>query len=122
MKEEVLKRHILSIFILVIFAILAAGSGQSGSSSSSNHLNATVSFSDTQFKIINNDTYDWTNTKLKVNDKYVLHAGTIKAGGIYIVGMAQFAKSDGERFNPFTMKVLNILISSNEGAYYGQSK
>lgn len=127
MKEKVLRNHILSIIVLVVFGILAAGSGDSGSSSSSSSssrkdLNASVNFSDTQFKITNNDTYDWTNTKLKVNDKYELEAGTIKAGGIYTVGMAQFAKSDGERFNPLAMKVLNISISSTEGFYYGQSK
>jgi|GEM_PF-2969975 ABC-type oligopeptide transport system substrate-binding subunit len=127
MKWNFLKKHVLSVLVVVVFAFLAAGCGESGSSSSSSsssqkYLNAVVNFSDTQLKITNNDTYDWTDTKIVINDKYVLKAGTIKAGGVYIVGMAQFAKSDGLRFNPFTTKLVNILISSNGLYYYGQSK
>ena len=121
-----MKKHWFTLLVILFFGFLAAGSGESSSSSTTTStrkdLNAEVRFSDTQFMITNKDTYNWTNTKFKINDNFSLEAGTINAGAVYTVGMAQFAKSDGTRFNPFQMKVLNIFISSTEGTYYGASK
>jgi hypothetical protein len=78
--------------------------------------------------IENKDSFDWTNVKLEVNSKtfssgYILKVGRMAAGETYTVGVMQFAKSDGEKFNPFTHKPLNLSIwcdtPRGKGFYYG---
>lgn len=91
----------------------------------SDQLDASVSFSGTQFTITNNDSYDWTNVKMEVNGGlvrggYVLKTNVIRAGQTYTVGAMQFAKGDGERFNPFTHKVQQFHINSIQGYWFGE--
>ena len=97
-------------------------------SSSIADLNATVIFNGTQFVIANRDSFDWTNVKLEINSKtfssgYTLRTSIIEAGETYTVGAMQFAKSDGERFNPFTHKATNLSVwcdtPKGKGFYYG---
>jgi len=138
MKKELLSRTVISIGGLVFFIILAVGSVDSDSvdrpSSSPSKpskpqrpdLDATVVFTGTQFVISNHNNYDWTNVKLEINSGiirggYTLRAGRISAGQTYTVGAAQFSKSDGTRFNPFTHKVKNITITCDDfGFYYAE--
>lgn len=91
-------------------------------------LNALVRFTGTQFVITNNNNFDWTNVKLEINSRllksgYKLNANVMIAGQAYTVGAMQFAKSDGTKFNPFSMKALSMSIfcdtSRGEGFYYG---
>jgi len=90
-------------------------------------LNASVSFTGTEFIIVNNDDFDWTNVTLRVNSGLVwggfdFKTPRINAGGKYAVGAMQFVKSDGTRFNPFKTKPQNFSIWSDtprgEGIYY----
>lgn len=78
-------------------------------------LNAHVQFDSTQFVITNNDAFNWRNVKLEINSGllrggYILKVPVMTAGQTYTVGAAQFAKGDGTRFNPFTMKLLKLAI------------
>ena len=91
-------------------------------------LNASVQFTGTQFIITNNDSFEWRNIKLEINSKilksgYKLTAYIMTAGQTYTVGAMQFAKSDGTRFNPFSMKVQSIDIycdtPKGEASYHG---
>lgn len=137
--SQALKNHMVSLLILALLAVLAYGSSSNnssgpdgrskGSSSSSADLQARVSFTGTQFVITNSDTFDWTNVKLEVNshglsDGYTVHVPRIGAGGTYTVGAMQFAKDDGERFNPLTHKAQNLSVwcdtPNGNGFYYGQ--
>ena len=79
-------------------------------------LNASVSFTETQFIIENDDNFDWLNVKMEVNGSFlssgfILETYRIKAGGTYTVGALQFAKKDGTRFNLFIYKPQKIDIS-----------
>ena len=117
-----MKKHMATgvVFLLMILLAIASSSNSdssdSGSSSSSTkNLNATVSFTGTQFVIVNNDNFDWKNVELEINYQalksgYLLNAPLIEAGLTYTVGAAQFAKKDGERFNPFSYKVTKMKI------------
>lgn len=72
-------------------------------------IHAAVRFTGTQFIIINNDAFDWTDVKMEINGGvfsggYELKHPRIKAKETYTVGALQFANSDGIRFNPFQMK------------------
>ncbi|MBA7493260.1 hypothetical protein ES702_03817 [subsurface metagenome] len=91
-------------------------------------LNASVQFTGTQFIITNNDSFEWRNVKLEINSKilksgYKLTTYKMIAGQTYTVGSMQFAKSDGTRFNPFSMKVQSIDIycdtSKGKASYHG---
>ena len=125
---------LLAVGFLLVLAVGSTDSGTGGSSSSSQSssstvdLNATVSFNGTQFVIANKDSFDWTNVKLEINSKtfssgYTLNTSVMKAGEVYTVGAMQFAKSDGEKFNPFTHKALNLSVwcdtPRGKGFYYG---
>ena len=78
-------------------------------------LHAAVKLRDGQFSITNQDSFDWMNVKLKINsglfqDGYVLTVPRLEAGATYTVGSMQFAKGDGTRFNPFTVKPQGFFI------------
>jgi len=79
-------------------------------------LNASVSFTETQFIIENDDNFDWLNVKMEVNGSFlssgfIFEIYRIKAGGTYTIGALQFAKKDGTRFNLFIYKPQKIDIS-----------
>jgi cytoplasmic iron level regulating protein YaaA (DUF328/UPF0246 family) len=81
------------------------------------HLQATVSFDGTQFKIANVGSVDWKNVKFDLNgglitSGYVLRLGELKAMNDYTVGAMQFTNSSGTRFNPFQMKPLQMAITA----------
>jgi len=83
-------------------------------------LSAEITFDGSQFIITNNDNYTWTSVKFMLNsgiisDGYVLRYSRIEAKTTYTVGTLQFAKSDGTRFNPITMKPQSIVILADQG-------
>lgn len=83
-------------------------------------LKSSVSFTGTQIKIVNNDTFDYVNATLYINDKYKLSNVTLKAKETYTVGIMQFADKNGNRFT-FDIKPLTFSISCKVGEKYGFS-
>lgn len=90
-------------------------------------LHASIGFTGTQFTIMNCDLFDWINVKFILNSNdldagYSFITSLIEANTLYTVGAAWFAKADGTRFIPSTMKPLQIIITCKtlEGAdcYY----
>lgn len=80
------------------------------------HLNASAEFTGTQFVVKNNDSFNWTNVELELNEGllksgYKLTTPLMVAGQTYTVGALQFAKPDGTRFNPFQVKPQSITIT-----------
>lgn len=126
------RRRTFSLIGLIVAGVLAAGTTNGGGGSSSTvRLNATVHFTGTQVVVKNKDSFNWSNVKLEVNPGlvsggYVLNVPTMKAGETYTVGALQFAKSDGERFNPFTHKPQKFSIwcdtPKGKGFYSGEWK
>ena len=120
--------------IVIVFAIIVAGTSTTSDTEKTREeitltLNASVGFFESQFVIRNKDSFDWTNVKMEVNSKtfasgYILKSARMMAGETYTVGAMQFAKSDGEKFNPFTHKPLNFSIHcdtpTGKGFYYGK--
>jgi len=90
-------------------------------------LKAEIRFDGSQFIITNNDSFDWTDVKFKLNEGiikagYRLNVDRIKAGNTYTVGALQFTKPDGTRFNPFTIKPQTMFIFCDEGDWNGEWK
>jgi transcription initiation factor TFIIIB Brf1 subunit/transcription initiation factor TFIIB len=123
-KSQTVGLILAGVFLLAFVTCMVAGASSkpSSSASTSKDLSAQVTWSSTQFKITNNDSFDWTNVRIRVNSKYTLTTNTMTAGETYTVGMAQFADDSGNRFNPFQTKVLNIFIGAKQGTYYGEPK
>ena len=66
-----------------------------------------VRFDGSAFEITNGNAYDWVQVKMAVNSGlvssgYKLEIPKIIGGSTFRVAAGQFAKSDGERFNPGT--------------------
>jgi len=128
MNIKLITRNTLSIIAFCGLAILAAGSSDDETASSTIDLKTAVEFDGSQFIIKNRDSFNWTNVKLEVNSRglksgYILKTQNMFAGETYTVGAMQFAKKSGEKFNPFTHKPLNFSIScttpKGDGFYYG---
>lgn len=112
-RQDVIARHggsltaprldvLLSIIFLGVWILACGGSG--GGARTTVELHASIAFTGTQFEITNDDTFDWLDVRLEINDGYQLNASRIDAGRTYTVGAMQFANGDGLRFNPITMK------------------
>lgn len=90
---------VASLMVIVILSVTGCSS-----STPPPELKASVRFTGTQFEITNDDDVDWLDVQLTVNDNYALKPGRIDARSQVKIGAMQFAKADGVRFNPFTMK------------------
>jgi len=122
------------IIVAVIYFIAELRPKKSGTSSSESsfiHLSAKAQFTGTQFVITNNDSFNWTNVELELNEGlirsgYKLTSQVMAAGQTYTVGALQFAKTDGTRFNPFQIKPQSITITCDtprgKGIYTGSWK
>jgi hypothetical protein len=119
------------ILILAVLYIISqfSPSKSSNKGSSTPHLNASVRFTGTQIVIQNNDSFEWNNLRIELNSGllnsgYYLDASSIKAGTTATVGILNFAKSNGERFNPISMKARTVTIMadtpSGRGIYTGK--
>ena len=115
----------ISIVIILIIIVLAIGGLKSCLKTVD--LIASVDFTGTKFVIINLNDFDWTNVKLRINDKYVFKTQRIKTYETCTVDAMQFSKvSDRARFNPLLTKPQEFSISCDtpegSGHWYGGMK
>ncbi len=85
------------------------------SESSTIRLNANVTFAGARFAISNNDSFDWENVKLEVvpagvGEPFRLAVTRIPAGGTHTVGVGEFRRNDGTRFDPSSTKSERLRI------------
>lgn len=92
-------------------------------------LSAKVDFTGAQFVITNSDSYDWTNCDFRINRRlpgggYRANSVRIAARSSIAVGAMNFARSGGERFDPFRMRPnsFSIACDTPQGrrSYFGQ--
>jgi hypothetical protein len=120
---------IVAIVVLIMVFTGAFGSKNGNEEPGYVDLNAQVRFTGTQFVIVNEDSFDWLDVKLEVNPGtlskgYELRVPRLEAGATYTVGVMQFTKSDGTRFNPVTTKPKSFSVfcatpNKGTGYYYG---
>lgn len=115
-------------FTAILLAVIVGCSGSSSQEPRQLELGCSVRFNGTQFFISNEDLYDWNDVQLKINygvidDGFTLSVPRIGKGQTYSVGALQFAKSDGQRFNPLQYKANKIMViaetSHGRGYYFG---
>jgi hypothetical protein len=88
-------------------------------------LKAVLNYNNGRFTINNNDSFNWTNVKFKLNDVYKLQAAVIEARGTYTVGSKRFVKDDGTMFDPMSIRPTGMTIwcdtpQGAKGFYYGK--
>ena len=100
-------------FILLLLVLL-------GCESKILNFNATYQADGTFIYITNNDTFDYYDIDLKINDRYKKHVERIKSGQQYAIGFGEFADSEGSRFNLNTtvLQSLSMLAESDQGTGY----
>lgn len=118
-RKTFINRILLALVIGMglIICVISTPSARVPTSSRFIDLKASVEFNGIEFVITNNDTFDWTNVKMELNDTFTLRIKKIQAGETYYLMAGQFAKKDGTRFNPFMTKLLraNIFCDTPEG-------
>nr|WP_320013188.1 hypothetical protein [uncultured Desulfobulbus sp.] len=104
-------------------------------SNSAIDLSADITIDEATLKIINTnkDLWFWNNVIIKINginsSGYTTKIDRVTYLNIYSLPLFDFTKSDGERFNPFTHKVLEVeifcdlinyknIIDNNKKGYY----
>jgi len=112
-------KHIILAISIIALGLLVV-SGDCGTETEQK-INATIyAPEELQLEVHNNDSFAWTNITITINDTYKLTADRMEAGSTYTVGLAQFTKGDGTRFNPLTQKVNQAVISCDQGWYGGE--
>lgn len=103
-----------SIFVVKQFSGRNSYNSSSSSSSSSKDLKGvSASLSNTQIEI--NTTQTLHDVRIRINGDYIYEVSILNPG-TYTAGLATFADSEGNRFNPFTQKVTRITIFCKEGS------
>ena len=110
-------KHMLTVVILVVFCVLAIGSEDSQRPP----LNASVRTIGTQVEVTNDGDSKWTSVKLVINDDYILEKDEM-APGVYTFDISDFTKSNGERFNLFSTKILTFDVRCSQGDFWGSFK
>jgi len=100
-----MNKKIILLGLVLVLAVFLSGCNRQVS------LNPDVRASEKQFRIENEDDFDWLNVKMELNGSFILKKDTIKAGETIIVDIVDFTKKDGTRFNPLVYKPKEMKIS-----------
>jgi hypothetical protein len=125
-KPSLFKRIVVGVFavamlgvgFVVLLGVIGALTGSSPSSSKVTTLKADVKFSGLAFTIRNNDTWRWRDCKAEINgivNGYELKFQDLEPGESITLPAVQFAKRNGDRFNPLQMKPQEFYIYASDG-------
>lgn len=113
------KPLLIKVIFILILAYVVFFYGTSGRKRTSDigipgrpstvRLNAKVTFSQAQFIVSNNDSFDWRNVKLEiipesVEERFRLSVPIILSGERYTADAVKFLGNDGVRFDPDKIK------------------
>lgn len=134
------RRHPILTFLMILFGVPAIVGYAAGENISEDlpkptpipqqGLKGDVNFDGSQFTITNKEDRNWESCQMTLNGKYrypqergLLGSETevleiIEAKETYTVGVSAFVLKDGTRFNPFSTKVGDLIISCSNGSEY----
>ncbi|MBQ2553025.1 MAG: hypothetical protein II563_09310, partial [Treponema sp.] len=121
-KQKKSPMPIIFAVIVVIAGIFAytciAGkkSGGTSSSISSSDLSRYVSLSLSNVQLQITTTKTLHNVRIRMNDREYNYEVNLLSAGVYTVGLGAFSDKKGNRFNPYSKKVRDIAIYSDEGS------
>ncbi len=89
-------------------------------------LNVSGSWGLFDITITNDNTYEWTNVVIELNDPgwfrsgYLLEKKALRAGEKLEVGLTDFARPDGRRFDSSETEVMRIALWCDQGFWIGE--
>ena len=123
---------VIALFLVMMaYCVIRPTPPRQPSASAIVDIKADVQFTGTQFRVTNADTRIWTDIELELNDPGLMDSGFLyRLDGLkpqegITIGAMQFAKPDGTRFNPFSMKpnqlTVRAVVNANgqRGLYVG---
>ncbi len=121
---------LIFIVLSIIFGSLMSNSSEKTTTSTdTTDLEGNVIFNDFKFNVINSEDKDWNYCHFTLNKDYNYpgnsfsdKVGPIKAGETVTIPSGQFAKSDGTRFDPFSVKPQSLGLDCNKRFGYWEWK
>jgi len=93
----------LLYLLVVILSITSCSNDQKD-------LNISLSKSQNQLVITNDDTFSYRDCIITINNDYQFKINVFAPSKTYNIVLTEFVKKDGTRFNPFTTKVLSVTV------------
>jgi hypothetical protein len=72
---------------------------------------------DMVLKVTNIGTDDWEHVVVSLNDHFEYGVRQLKAGGVVQLDTTEFTNKNGERFNPWTMKVRIASVTASQSLF-----
>ena len=94
------------LFFMVLFVILLRNKGNPNESIVK--LNASFHYENAVFTITNNDTMDFVNARITVNEFYSIISNNLSVGETYTIWQVEFVHNNGRHF---TMKQIPVKFS-----------
>ena len=112
-----MKRLGIPLLLLAITAGILIGSGLCTRAPETAEIIPTITGSDLELTVTNEDAFDWTNVQLELNIVFRYEIAAIHAGEPLHIQLQNFAKLDGTKFDPLTEKPgqLRIVCDTPEG-------
>lgn len=107
-KQPVNIVRILAIAGLILILGMAIALGTLAKSPSS--LNASIQLDGNQFRITNNDDFEWKEVNLVLNSDWKHKESIVAAHNELVVPFSQFVKDDGSTFSPSSMNPSGFYI------------
>lgn len=107
-----------SLMLILVLTALGLFKACNSCGRQDNDLNVTISYSETELKIINNTANTYDNVNIKLNNDYFKEVNSLEAYQTLIVPYTDFEKKDGTRLIPAFITLKSVYIS----AYYNNEK
>ena len=123
-KESIIKFIVISVILVLIFTFffkMCSGPSDSSDSNKSKDIEllGKVSKTSTQIIIKSVDTQKWTKLEVEINGDFEYKLDEITPGQEIRIGLMQFTKSDGKRFDPFEYSVKDVKITGYKDGEIG---
>ena len=82
------------LFLVVVMACVLVSCGNNAV-----ELNVAIGQQGEEIVITNNDSFDYNDTKLQINESYEYRSNIIRAGETIRINKSEFSDSDGNRFD-----------------------
>ena len=101
----------ISLLLLAITAGILVGSGLCTRAPETAEISPAITNTELEFIVTNNDTFDWMNAQLELNNAFRYEIAAIHAGETLHLKLQDFAQADGTRFDPVSEAPSNLFIS-----------
>jgi hypothetical protein len=92
----------ISLLLLAITAGILVGSGLCTRAPETARISPAITNTGLELIVTNNDTFDWMNAQLELNNAFRYEIAAIHAGETLHLKLQDFTKADGTKFDPLS--------------------